>query len=61
MKEQKVVITNSEKDINDWIDRGWRIVSVTAQHVAISNSTNGMDSYHSKEAKGNFCFVIEKQ
>lgn len=55
MKEQKVIITKSEKDINDWLDRGWRIVSVTAQHVAISSP-----SYNAKEASGKFCFVIEK-
>lgn len=27
--EQKVVITDSEKTINDWLEKGWSIVSVT--------------------------------
>ncbi|GIV43852.1 MAG: hypothetical protein KatS3mg035_0975 [Bacteroidia bacterium] len=50
------IITKSEKDINDWLDRGWRIVSVTAQ----SSPPTGVDSYNAKEASGKFCFVIEK-
>lgn len=50
--KQKVVITKDEDAINFYLDRGWNIVSTTAQHVA------GM--YFSNVIEGNFCFVIEK-
>jgi len=49
--EQRVVITESATEINSWLETGWRIVSVTAQHVT---------GAHSFTAKGAFCFVIEK-
>ena len=52
--KQKVVITKSEKDINEWIEFGWRIVSVTSQEIAGGNMTAyGFET-------GKFCFVIEK-
>jgi len=52
--EQKVVINKSENDINEWIECGWRIVSVTAQEIAGGNiSAYGFET-------GKFCFVIEK-
>jgi hypothetical protein len=51
---QKVIITSSEKTINDWLDKGWVVVSVTAQYVAMSNT------YSSSTIHSNFCFVIEK-
>jgi hypothetical protein len=60
MKEQKVIITKSEKDINDWLERGWRVTSVTAQYVSTSTANNGTASYSSQEKEGKFCFVIEK-
>ena len=41
MKQQRVIVLNGsdyasdmQKEINDSIDEGWFIVSVTAQHVA---------------------------
>lgn len=34
--EQKVVITNSQMEINLLLDKGWKIVSITAQY-GISN------------------------
>ena len=34
--EQKVVISSSQFDINDLLDKGWKIVSITAQY-GISN------------------------
>lgn len=51
--EQKVIITKSDSDINFMLDKGWRIVSVTAQHV--SSSGGGYSSL-----EGKFCFVIER-
>lgn len=47
MKEQKVLITDSQFDVNDFIGRGWTVVSVTAQHVASGGG-------------GKFCFVLER-
>jgi hypothetical protein len=48
--KQKVLITDSQYDINSELDKGWKIVSVTAQHVASS----------SFETRGKFCFVLER-
>jgi hypothetical protein len=52
MKEQKLIITESEKEINDWLDRGWEIVSVTAQHVSTAWCV---------KISGKFAIVIQKQ
>jgi hypothetical protein len=54
MKEQKVVITNSEYDINRDLSNGWRVVfQPISQHVATG------DEYTTKEGK--FCFVLERE
>jgi hypothetical protein len=55
--EQKVVITDSEKTINDWLEKGWSIVSVTAQYVA---GYAGVNTYSSNNITGKFCYVIER-
>ena len=49
--KQKVVITDSELTINNWLDKGWKVVSITAQYI----STGSSYTYY-----GKFCFVIEK-
>ena len=54
MTEQKIIITNDQDTINEMIDKGWVVKSVTSQHV----STNG-GSFSSTEI-GKFCFVMEK-
>ena len=41
--EQKVIITDSQYDVQNLLDKGWEVVSVTAQHV----STNSK-----------FCFIL---
>ena len=58
MKEQKVIITNKQSDINDWIGRGWVIVSITAGHVASVN----INVLQKDDAAihGEFCFLLEK-
>ena len=56
MKNQKFLITNDEKAVNEWIDRGWKIVSVTAQHV----SAGGGHAW-SEIVKGKFAIVLEKK
>ena len=58
--EQKIVIGKSDNDINEFLDKGWKVVSVTAQHIAITSPSNGNDSYGIKELRGNFCFVLER-
>jgi hypothetical protein len=45
--EQKVIMTKSQADINDWLEKGWKVISVTPQHVGTNTS-------------GCFCFVIER-
>jgi hypothetical protein len=51
---QKVVITDSEKTINDWLSKGWKIVSITAREI----TGGGSGTYGFRQ--GDFCFVIEK-
>ena len=51
--EYKVVITDSQSEINSWLEKGWKIQSVTAQHIA----GGGQISYTTKAP---FCFVISK-
>lgn len=46
MKEQKVVITDSAYDINNYLDKGWEVISVTASYVPTFKY---------------FCFVLQKQ
>ena len=50
-KEQIVIITDYRGDVDDAIARGWRVVSVTAGHVATGGSF---------KEYGKFCFVLER-
>ena len=53
MKEQKVIITDSDYEINNELKNGWRIVfQPISQHVATVNP------YNTKEGK--FLFVLER-
>jgi hypothetical protein len=56
MKEQKFLIVESEKEVNDWLDTGWEVVSVTPQHVALSGSHSW-----SEKLNGKFAVVIQKE
>jgi hypothetical protein len=51
--EQKVKITDTEYEIQNLINEGWRVVSVTAQHVSI-----GGGNYTTNNGK--FCFILER-
>jgi hypothetical protein len=51
---QKVVITDSEDTINEWLNDGWKIVSVTAREI----TGGGQGTYGFRQ--GEFCFVLEK-
>jgi len=58
MKEQKFLIVDNERDINEWLDRGWEIISVTAQYVSAAMT----GSYHEFKTKsGKFAIVLQKQ
>jgi hypothetical protein len=46
MKEQKVIITDSQNDVNSYLDKGWVVVYVTPIHAG---------------SFPKWCFVIEKQ
>ena len=48
---QKIVITDSEAIINDWITLGWEVVNIIPQHVGTAQGY----------IRGNFCFLLEKQ
>ena len=50
MSQQKVIITKDQDVINEMLATGWRVVSVTAQHIAAGYGIS----------TGAFCFVIEK-
>jgi hypothetical protein len=49
--EQKFIITDSQSDIQNWLDKGWRIISVTAQHVSTGSS---------QRMSGKFAIVLER-
>jgi hypothetical protein len=49
--EQKVIITDKQSEINSWIEKGWKVVSVTAGHVSTGTSFT---------AHGMFCFILER-
>ena len=51
--EQKFIITDSEYDVQGWLDNGWKIVSVTPQHVSCTG-----DSYQT--LRGKFAIVLER-
>jgi hypothetical protein len=55
MYEHKVIITKDESVINEMLAAGWFVVSVTAQHVAVSTASSLTSSI-----KGEFCFVLKK-
>jgi len=48
--EQKVIITVSAYDVNQYLDKGWEVVSVTAQYVSSPQYVE----------KGQFCFVLKR-
>lgn len=50
--EQKVIITDSQYDIQSYLDKGWKVVSITAQHIATGSNTY--------QVNGKFCFLLEK-
>ena len=54
MKEQMFLITNDNMTVQSWLDKGWRIISVTAQHVATGNQS------HISSISGSFAIVLEK-
>lgn len=45
-KEQKVIIADNSWDVNQYLDKGWYVVSVTAAHLTSFKY---------------FCFVIERE
>ena len=51
IKEQKLLIVNSVSEVNDYLENGWEIISVTPQHL----SPNPITSF------GYFAIVIQKQ
>jgi hypothetical protein len=51
--EQQIVITSDSSKINELIRQGWRVTSVTAQHISSGGSSYG-------SIRGEFCFVLER-
>ena len=52
MLKQKIIITKCSEKINALLEKDWRVVSVTAQHVSHA-STYALT--------GEFCFVLERK
>ena len=52
-KEQKFLITDSQYDVQNLLDKGWLIVSVTAQHL--TQGSSGFTSH------GKFAIVLERE
>jgi hypothetical protein len=50
--EQKFIITDNSYDVNDLILKGWRIVSITAQHVATGSAFSLL---------GKFAILLERE
>jgi len=57
MKEQKFLIVESVKEVNDYLEKGWEIVSVTPQNVSVSITGS---TWNQKELYGKFAVVIQK-
>lgn len=49
--EQKLIISNSVEDINEQLENGWRVVSITPQHVSTGSS---------QIIKGKFAILLER-
>lgn len=49
--EQKLIITDSVHDVNGYLEDGWKVVSITAQHI----STGG-----GSHLRGNFAILLER-
>lgn len=52
MKEQKVLITDNDRDINSYIDKGWIVTKMIPIMIATSSSCT---------MNGKICFLLEKQ
>jgi hypothetical protein len=55
--EQKFLIVENENQVNDLLNNGWYVISVTAQHVGISGS---LDYDESNYIRGTFAVVLER-
>lgn len=49
--ENKVIITDSQYDVNDHLSKGWTVKTVVAQHMSTGLSVTD---------RGKFCFVLER-
>ncbi len=57
MKEQKFIIAGSSQEVNEWLDKGWEVVSVTAQYVSHVKGSGWDDPL---TARGKFAVVIQR-
>lgn len=51
------MITESQRDIQDLLDKGWKVISVTAQHISIGGAGQ---AYSPMTGYGKFCFILER-
>jgi hypothetical protein len=57
MKSQKFLIIDDVDRVNEWLEKGWEVVSVTPQYVSVSMTGS---SYNYKTEVGKFAVVIQK-
>ena len=57
MKEQMFLMVDDADDVNHYLERGWEVISVTAQHVSVSTAAGGW----TENMVGKFAVVIQKQ
>lgn len=50
--KQKFLIIEYDRDVNEWLDSGWEVVSVTSENVSISDGNSG-------RMRGRFAVVIQ--
>jgi hypothetical protein len=58
MIEQKIIITQNQREINELIDKGWKVISVVAGTVAIAHTQKGFIS--DDVVHGKFCVLFER-
>ena len=53
---QKVVITNDESVVNQWLAKGWRVKGATPLRICTNSSEHGLSAVH----HGKISYLLEK-
>ncbi len=55
--QHKVIITENENDVNEYLTNGWLVKNVVSNNV---HASAGGKSYTDIIARSKFCFILEK-